>query len=129
MSHWNDWWLLAQEKAPEGGGGGGLSSLLTNPFMPLIFIGVLFYLLMIRPERRKRDEHSRMLEALKPKDRIVTIGGILGTVVNVQKDSEEVTVRIDENTNTKIRVNRSAIARVVVDEPSSETKSLEKDTK
>jgi len=48
---------------------------------------------------------------LKKNDRIVTIGGILGTVMNVQKD--EVTIRVDESTNTKLRMQRNAIARVI----------------
>ena len=65
-------------------------------------IGVLFYVLMIRPERRKRAELSQMLANLKKNDRVVTIGGIFGTVVNVQQGLEEVTIKVDEGSNTKI---------------------------
>jgi len=101
--------LLGQEAAPEAPG--GFASIFTNPFMPFLLIAVLFYFLMIRPERRKRAAVVAMLAGLKKNDRIVTIGGILGTVMNVQKD--EVTIRVDESTNTKLRMQRNAIARVI----------------
>ena len=80
---------------------------------PFLMIAVLFYLLMIRPERRKRAELTAMLQNLKKNDRVVTIGGIYGTVVNAQKDLDEVTIKVDESTNTKLRMQRSAIARVL----------------
>lgn len=83
---------------------------------PFVMIAVLFYFMLIRPERKKRAETSSMLENMKKNDRVVTIGGIHGVVVNVQKDSEEVTLRIDDSTNTKMRVQRSAISRIVSDE-------------
>jgi preprotein translocase subunit YajC len=83
---------------------------------PLIIIFVLFYFMLIRPERRRRAEMNRMLESLKSKDRVVTAGGIKGVIVNVQQGSDEVTLRVDENTNTKLRVMRSSIARVIRDD-------------
>ena len=76
-----------------------------------VIIGVMFYMMILAPDRRKRSEHSRMLEALKKNDHVVTIGGIFGTVVNVQQD--EVTIRVDDN--AKIRVLRSSISRVETD--------------
>jgi preprotein translocase subunit YajC len=104
--------VLAQGDAAPGGAAGPLS-LLTSGLFPFIIIGVLFYLLLIRPERRKRAEMSQMLEALQKNDRIVTIGGIYGVVLNAPKGSEDVTIRVDENSNTKLRILRSAISRVV----------------
>jgi len=112
------WVLFAAEAgggggAPDGGGGlfGGYGM-----FLPLVIIFVLFYFMMIRPERRRRAEMSRMMDNLKKNDRVVTAGGILGTVVNVQKGSDEITIKIDESTNTKLRMLRSSIARVVTDD-------------
>jgi preprotein translocase subunit YajC len=90
----------------------GPSNMLIQ-LSPFILIAVLFYLLMIRPERRKRAELTAMLSNLKKNDRVVTIGGIYGTVVNVQKDLDEVTIKVDESTNTKLRMQRAAIARVI----------------
>lgn len=85
-------------------------------FLPMIMIGVLFYFMLIRPERKKSSEMAEMLKTLKKNDYVVTIGGIFGTVVNVQEGSDVVTLRIDENSNAKIRVRRSAISAIVKDE-------------
>ena len=83
-------------------------------FAPFIIIGILFYMMLLRPEKKKRAEMDKMLKNIKKNDRIVTIGGIHGTVVNTTKESDEVTIKVDEASNTKLRVNRSAISRVVV---------------
>ena len=61
-----------------------------------------------------------LLENLKKNDRVLTIGGIYGVVMNVQRDADEVTLKIDETTNTKIRVTFGAIARVLGDEAAGE---------
>jgi preprotein translocase subunit YajC len=58
-----------------------------------------------------------MISALKKNDRVVTAGGMYGVVTNLQRESDEVTLRVDETTNTKIRVTLSSIARVLGDEP------------
>jgi preprotein translocase subunit YajC len=112
--------LFAQAEAPaaapaappaDGGGGGSPFSLLPG----LLMIAVLFYFLMIRPERRKQATHRSLLEGLKKNDRVVTIGGIYGVVTNVQRESDEVTLKVDESTNTKLRVTFGSIARVITD--------------
>jgi len=84
--------------------------------LPFIVIGILFYFLLIQPERRKRAEMASMLDSLKKNDRVVTIGGIVGVVVNVEKGSDEVVIRVDENNNTRLNVLRSAVSRVLSDE-------------
>jgi len=89
--------------------------------IPILIIGILFYVMLIRPERQKRAQVDEMLKKLKKNDKVVTAGGILGTVVNIQQGSEEVTVRVHENTNTKLHVLRSSIARVITDEGNTET--------
>ena len=106
--------LLSSPLLAQGEGGGGTAALLANMF-PFIMIAVLFYILMIRPERRKKAELLDMLQNLKKNDRVVTIGGIIGSVVTTSKDSDEVTIKVDENSNTKLRMQRSAIARVLSD--------------
>jgi preprotein translocase subunit YajC len=87
---------------------------LMTLFLPLI---LLFYFLILRPERRKQADHKSLLSALKKNDRVVTIGGIYGIVANVQADADRVTLKIDEATNTKIDVTFSSIARVIAAEP------------
>ena len=103
--------------------GGGVSSLLESPFIPFLFIGLLFYFMILRPERRRRSEQSGMLENLKKNDRIVTTGGIYGTVVNVQKGDSDVVIKVDENSNTRLRVVRSSISRIINDTDSEKSAS------
>jgi preprotein translocase subunit YajC len=76
----------------------------------------LFYFMILRPQKKKEQDFRSMIDNLKEKDRIVTIGGIHGVVTNVQRDRDEVTVRVDEATGAKIRIGASAIARVVTNE-------------
>ena len=95
--------LAAQQEVP----------FFLSSWMPLAVIGVLFYFMLIRPERQRRAETARMLSNIKKNDRVVTGGGIYGTVVNVQKGSEDLTIKVDESNNTKLRVLRSSVSRVV----------------
>lgn len=82
-------------------------------FLPIM---VLFYFLFIRPQKKKEQEMRDMVSNLKENDRVVTIGGIYGVVTNVQRDAERATIRVDEATGAKLRVNMSAIARVLTAE-------------
>jgi len=121
--------LLAQDNAaPEPSTFG---KILENPLVPLVGLFVLFYFIFIVPERRRKTEEKTRMAALKKKDRIVTIGGIHGTIVAASPDSDVVTIRIDENSNTRIKINRSAIASVVSDKESqaSNHKETVSDTK
>jgi len=78
-------------------------------FLPLILIFVVMYLLLFRGPRKKQQQHRQMVQSLKKNDRVRTIGGILGTVVDVK--DEEITLKVDEANNTKIRVASSAIGK------------------
>ncbi len=77
---------------------------------PLVLIFVVFYFLLIRPQQKKAKEHKTMLSALRRGDRVVTGGGILGSVSKVQGD-EEVVVEIAEG--VRVRVLRSTITAVL----------------
>jgi preprotein translocase subunit YajC len=104
-------WLIAQEGPPPE------DVLFLPRLMFMLFgFGALFYFLMLRPQKKKEDEFRKLLSDLKENDHVVTIGGIHGVVTNVQRDAERVTIRVDESTGTKLRLNMSAIARVVTDE-------------
>lgn len=85
----------------------GLESML----FPLLVIGFIMYFLMIRPQSKERKKREQMLSAVKKNDRVVTIGGIMGTVLSVKDD--EITLKVDESSNTKITFLRSAIQRIV----------------
>ena len=79
-------------------------------FLPLILIFVVFYFLLIRPQQRKAKDQRAMLDALRRGDRVVTGGGIIGTVARVDSP-EEVTVDIAEG--VRVRVLRSTISSVL----------------
>ncbi|HTQ40084.1 MAG TPA: preprotein translocase subunit YajC [Pirellulales bacterium] len=117
--------LLLADDAANGGAAAQQQqqpgNILTMLF-PLVLIFVLFYFMMMRPEKRKQAEHKALLEALKKNDRVVTIGGIYGVVANVQRESDRVTIKVDEANNTKIDVTFGAIARVVSDQSETEAK-------
>lgn len=87
----------------EGGAAGGIVS-----FLPFVLIIGIFYFLIIRPQNKKQKETQKMLEALKKGDKVITIGGIHGTISSVKEGA--VVVKVDDN--TKIEFNRSAIASV-----------------
>lgn len=82
-----------------------------GPFIPILLIGVLFYFLMLQPERKKQAEQKKMLSEMKTNDQVVTVGGILGVVSNMT--DKYVTLRVDDKSNAKIRVLRSSISRVL----------------
>ena len=77
--------------------------------------------MLIRPQRREQARRQTMLAAVKKNDRVVTAGGIYGVVTNVHREADEVTIKVDEATNTKLRLTLSSITRVLGDEPSDET--------
>jgi preprotein translocase subunit YajC len=78
----------------------------------LIFLAamlVLMYVILFRGPRKKQQQHKQMVQSLEKNDKIQTIGGIIGTIVDI-KDNE-ITLKIDESNNTKIKILRSAISR------------------
>ncbi len=70
-------------------------------FIPLILIFVIFYFFLIRPQQKKVKEHKKMVESLKRGDKVVTSGGIVGTVERII-DNEKVEVSIADNVNVEI---------------------------
>ena len=94
------------QAAPATGSGSLLMTVL-----PLALIFVIFYFFMIRPQNKKQKETEKMIAALKKGDKIITIGGIHGTVTA----TKEKTVIIKVDDNTKIEFLRSAIATVLID--------------
>lgn len=77
-------------------------------FIPLIFIFIVFYFLIIRPQQKKQKEHQKMVAGLKKNDEIVTTGGVYGTIVNIKEKT--FVIRVDEN--AKIEVEKNSIAYV-----------------
>lgn len=77
----------------------------------LVAMFLLFYVLLIRPQRKEQKNRQLMLDNLKKNDRVVTIGGIYGTVTSVRREADEVTIKVDDS--TKLRVTVSAVSRVL----------------
>ena len=99
----------------------GLMSSATQ-FMPLVLIFAVFYFLLIRPQQKKQKEMKSMLSALKRGDRVVTGGGILGTVSRAPKSNDEREIEIEIAPNTRIMVLRETITAVVSQTPANDAK-------
>lgn len=94
--------------APPGGSG------QANPlalWLPIILIFAIMYFLIFRPQAKKQKQQRMMIEALKKGDKIITAGGIYGTIVGVKEKENTVIVKIDDN--TKIELAKSSVAQVV----------------
>jgi len=78
-------------------------------FFPLILMFVVFYLLLIRPQQKKQKEHAALVKALKKGDRVVTAGGIIGTVHTLQDDY--VVIKVGSG-DSKLEVLRTSIQEV-----------------
>lgn len=87
------------------------TALWDNPMWFFALLLLVFYLFMMRSKKSQEKSVADMLKNLKKGDRIQTIGGILGTVVEARED--EVVIKVDETTNTKLRFTRKAIHRVI----------------
>jgi preprotein translocase subunit YajC len=110
--------LFAEEDPTKAAPGDPVQLLVQ--IIPFVAIFFLFYFIMIRPQKREQSRRQTMLDAVKKNDRVVTIGGIYG-VMNVHREADEITLKVDEATNTKLRVTLSSIARVVGDAPAEDT--------
>jgi preprotein translocase subunit YajC len=102
--------MLAQATQPAGPAPSGTEIFIRN-FLPLFLIIGIFWWWMSRSRRRERQRYEDMLKNLKRNDRVQTIGGIIGTVVDARDD--EVVLKVDETNNVKMRFSRSAIKDVL----------------
>jgi preprotein translocase subunit YajC len=88
--------------------GGGAAAVYAN-LVPIVGIVLVFYFLVIGPDKKRRKQHQEMLSALKKGDQVITTGGIYGTVQGVEP--EAVYLKIAEN--VRVKVSRSAISGIV----------------
>ncbi|HTS92900.1 MAG TPA: preprotein translocase subunit YajC [Stellaceae bacterium] len=112
-------WITPAYAQAAGGDLGGLMGML--PMLALMF--AVMYFMMIRPQQQRAKQHKAMLAALRRGDRIVTAGGIIGTVAKVVNDNE---VSVDIADNVRVRVVRSTITQVLAKpEPAAKAKETE----
>ncbi len=100
----------AAEKTP------GFFDSMGFMFPALMAVMLLYFIMMAKPQSNSKVKPSELLASLKKNDRVVTAGGILGTVVNFGKDDEYVTIRIDETSKARMQVLASSIVRVLSDD-------------
>ncbi len=77
----------------------------------LILMFVILYMVMFRGPKKKQQQQKQMIQSLRKNDRVQTIGGILGTVIEVGEN--EITIKIDESNNTKIKVLPTSVSKVI----------------
>jgi len=99
--------LIAMGGAPQGEGGATQGSMLTM-FAPLIIIFVIFYFLLIRPQKQQQKKLQGMLTAMRKGDQVITRGGLHGKITGIAESI--ITVEIAEN--VKVKMNRDAIINV-----------------
>ena len=108
--------LLAQGEGGDAPPRSFFQEILSSPFLLLGSLMALFYFIVLVPERRRKAEDAKRLAGIKKNDRIVTIGGIHG-VVSALGESDTVTIRLDDNGNHKMKIDRKAVARILNDKP------------
>ena len=94
------------QPAPEGG---GAPNMLVTMF-PFILMFAILYLLIIRPQQKKQREHQRMIDDLKKGDRVVTSGGVHGTITGIKEQEGILIVQVARE--VQIEVSRGSISRV-----------------
>jgi preprotein translocase subunit YajC len=91
-----------------------------SEFLMMAVFGLALVMMIILPGRRQRKEQEAMLAALKKGAKVITVGGIIGTVASIEEKEDELTLRTGE---TKIKVTKSSVARVLGQEDSDAPKS------
>lgn len=98
-----NWFYAAAQTAPGGAEGGGT---MVSFVLPMVFMVVIFYFLLIRPQQKKAKEHKALLDNLKKGDRIITSGGIIGTIINI----DDQIVNLEVADRVRIDLGRAYIA-------------------
>ncbi len=101
--------FIKEAYAQTAGGSGGSDMLIS--MLPLVLIFVVFYFLLIRPQQQKMKAHRAMVAASKRGDKVLTAGGIYGTIVKVEEAEDVAVVEIAKD--VRVRVARSTISDVI----------------
>ena len=82
-------------------------------FLPFAAIGLFFYFILLRPQQAEQRRRKELLTALKKNDKVVTTGGMIGTIADISSDGTRITLKVDDN--TRIKFLRSAIQEPLKD--------------
>ena len=118
------WFVWAAAQAPSGGGAPSPQSALQQMILMVAVIGVAFWFVILRPQKREQQKQQNMLDSVKKGDRVVTIGGIHGWVTEVDKGGKTLSIRVD--TKTTLKINRSAVS--VIESREGEARETEQKT-
>ncbi len=102
--------LFAQTAAQTTTGSNAGGDPLSMIFFMLPLILVFYWFFILRPQQKQEDKNRKMLEALDRNDRVYTVGGMVGTIYSIDREKNEVVLKVDDSNNTKIRFLLSAIA-------------------
>jgi preprotein translocase subunit YajC len=100
--------LIAMAAPPGGGAGGQQQGSWISTLVPLLVIFAIFYFLMIRPQQRQQKKHKEMLAAIKKGDKVITRGGLIGTVYGIAENV--ITLEVAEN--VKVKFSRDSVAGI-----------------
>jgi len=113
----NTAYAMGQQAGAEGGAAGGFTA-----FIPLILMFVIFYFLLIRPQQKKAKEHRNMVNNLKKGDRIITSGGIHGTISSL----DDTTISLEVADKVKFKLSRANVAGIMKPANDSQPKKEKK---
>ncbi len=105
MGVWASTWLVFAQAQGDGSGWGFFALLL-----PMAF---LFYFMILLPQQQQEKKRRAMIEALKKNDKVLTSGGIYGTVVSVDGGNDRVVLRVDDERGVRMAFTRSSVAKVI----------------
>jgi preprotein translocase subunit YajC len=107
--------LLIQDGAAPAAPAAGGGSMFGGMMLPLVLCAVVFWFLVIGPERKQRKKREQMLKNIGKGDKVMTTGGLYGTVAGVQDDV--LTLQVAEG--VRVRFSRSAVQTILTDEPAT----------
>jgi|SRR5487761_887321 preprotein translocase subunit YajC len=98
-------WADAAAAAPAAGPQGFIDQMLSNPVVPLVLVVAVFYFLIIRPQSQRSSDHQKLVKGLKKNDEVVTNGGIVGRVAEMNDNL----VTLEIAPNVRVRIERAEI--------------------
>jgi len=98
--------------AEPGGNDGGVPNTLFMFFIMLPLILIIMWFLMVSPSKRQEERLRKMLNSLEKNDKVMTVGGVIGTVHSIDKEQNEIVLKVDDANNTRIRFHLTAVSLV-----------------
>jgi preprotein translocase subunit YajC len=105
--------LIFAQNAPAPNANGGASGGTLNILPYVLVIALWGYFLLFRPQQQQEKKRREMIARLKKNDKVITTGGLYGTVVSVDTDGDRVVLRVDDDRGVKLTFSKSAVSRVL----------------